>query len=437
MARRIEPESITKALATLDLHEYGDVLQCMRCGLCLPTCPTYRTDGLETQSPRGRVAMIKAVIDGDLPASQDFIDHMYHCLDCRNCQTVCPAGVKAAELILEARHRIEENRPQPYIKKFLLDYAIRDQKLLSRLVSPLRLYQLSGIQALVRKYSVLKLISSDLDLMEALLPPLSSRMLSETIPEEMPAVGKEKGRVGFFLGCAMNILFPHVSRSTVQVLNMAGYTVVIPKGQKCCGAPNIAEGERDVYREMAEHNVRLFEGLGLEAVVTDCAACGMELKAYHEMLARSGNIAGEARTFSSIVRDVSEFLAGALDKDVRFGAIPERICFHDPCHLRHGQGIIAAPRELLRRIPELTVSDVPDDGQCCGSAGTYNVTHPERSMKILEAKVRAIAQVGPERVVTSNPGCLMQLELGRKKWNQDWDVSHISRILHRSLEHRA
>ena len=195
--------------------------------------------------------------------------------------------------------------------------------------------------------------------MEALLPPIPSRMLSETIPEEMPAVGKEKGRVGLFLGCAMNILFAGVSRCTIEVLNLAGYTVVIPKGQKCCGAPNIAEGERDVYREMAEHNVRLFKERGIEAVVTDCAACGSELKAYHEILARNREIAGEAAAFSSKVRDISEFLATSLNDDITFGPIQERVCFHDPCHLRHAQGVTSAPRQLLRRIPQLTVTDIP------------------------------------------------------------------------------
>lgn len=434
MTSKIDSAGISRAFSTLDLYEYGDVLQCMRCGLCLPTCPTYRTDGLETQSPRGRVAMIKAVIDGDMPASEEFIDHMYHCLDCRTCQTVCPAGVKAAELVLEARHRIEQNRSQPLLKRILFGYAIRDQKRLWRGLSFLRWYQFSGLQSLIRKYSILKLISADLELMEALLPPLPSRILTETIPEEIPAHGREKGRVGFFVGCAMNILFAEVSRCTIDVLTRAGYRVVVPQEQRCCGSPNIAEGERDVYRKMAEHNVHLFADNNVEAVVTDCAACGSELKGYHEIPAPYGRAAAGTKEFSSKVQDISEFLAGRLNGNVNFGAIAERICFHDPCHLRHAQGVVSSPRDILRRIPDLVVHDIPDEGQCCGSAGTYNITHSGRSMKILEAKVNAIERVRSTRVVTSNPGCLMQLELGRKRWNQDWEVSHTSQLLHRSLE---
>ncbi|MGO9569741.1 MAG: (Fe-S)-binding protein [Desulfomonilaceae bacterium] len=434
MGKHADPEKIAKALATLDIHDYGDVLQCMRCGTCLPTCPTYRTDGIETQSPRGRVAMIKAVIDGRLPASEEFIEHMYHCLDCRNCQTVCPAGVKVGELVLEARHRIEQNRPQAILKRFLLNYAIHDQKRLARYMIPLKLYQASGLQSLLRKYDILKLVSADLEFMEALLPCLPPRPLSESIPEEIPAVGKEKGRVGFFLGCAMNLIFSHISRATIAILTRAGYTVVIPKDQQCCGTPNIAEGEREVYREMAEHNVSLFEGKMVEAIVTDCAACGSELKAYRQTLGNQVRVAKKAEAFSAKVRDIAEFLAVALGDDIKLGPIPEVVCFHDPCHLRHGQNLIAPQRDLLRRIPGLTFRDIPDEGQCCGSAGIYNVTHRDRSMKILEAKVAAIDKTGAERVVTSNPGCFMQLQFARKNWGKDWNLSHICEILRISLE---
>jgi glycolate oxidase iron-sulfur subunit len=434
MAHQDEPARIAQALQELDLLSYGDVLQCMRCGLCLPTCPTYRTDGLETQSPRGRVAMIKGVIDGILPADQDFIDHMYHCLDCRNCQTVCPAGVKAAELILDARHRIEENRPQPRLKRFMLEDGIRDQKRLSRFMTPFRLYQATGLQALVRKYDILKYVSEDLRIMEALLPRLPACPLMETIPQELPAHGPERARVGFFLGCAMNLMFADVSRATIEVLRRGGFTVLTPKGQQCCGAPNIAQGERKVYRDMAVHNMDLFLNRDLSAIVTDCAACGAELKVYHEIMAHGGKQATQAETFSAMVRDVNEFLAQELPADMRFGPIPEVACFHDPCHLRHAQGVVAPPRRLLRRIPELTLVDIPDNGQCCGSAGIYNVTHRERSMKILHAKVEAIRRTGASRVITSNPGCLMQLEVGDRLWNQPWHVSHIAEVLLRSLQ---
>jgi glycolate oxidase iron-sulfur subunit len=434
MGNNVDSEKIARAFATLDIHDYGDVLQCMRCGTCLPTCPTYRTDGIETQSPRGRVAMIKAVIDGRLTASEEFIGHMYHCLDCRNCQTVCPAGVKVGELVLEARHRIEENRPQPLLKRFVLNYAIRDQKRLSRFMIPLKLYQTLGLQSLIRKYSILELISSDLEFMEALMPTLPPRPLSETIPEEVPAVGKERGRVGFFLGCAMNLIFAEVSRATINILTRAGYTVAVPKNQQCCGTPNIAEGERRVYREMAEYNVNLFEEKGVETIVTDCAACGSELKAYRETLAKQGNLAQKAEAFSAKVRDVSEFLATALNDEIKFGAISETVCFHDPCHLRHGQRLVFPQRDLLRRIPGIEFKDIPDDGQCCGSAGIYNITHRERSMKILEAKVAAIDKTGADRVITSNPGCLMQLQYARENWSTTWSVSHICEVLHLSLE---
>ncbi|AFM24922.1 (Fe-S)-binding protein [Desulfomonile tiedjei] len=436
MAKHMNVEKIAKSMSTLDIHDYGDVLQCMRCGSCLPYCPTYRTDGIETQSPRGRVAMIKAVIDGRLTPEEEFARHMYHCLDCRNCQTVCPAGVKVGELVLEARHRIEQHTPQPLLKRFILESAIRDQTKLSRYLSPLRLYQNLGIQRLVRRSHILQSLSSDLDFMESLLPRLPDRPLIDTIPEIIPAAGQEKGKVGFFLGCAMNLVFADISRDTIHCLTQAGYTVIVPKSQQCCGTPNIAEGERKIYREMAEHNVSLFERHDVDAIVSDCAACGMELKSYRETLAPVTRASKRAEMFSGKVKDISEFLVSAFGPHSDFGSLGEKVCFHDPCHLRHGQNLVSPQRELLRRIPDLFLVDVPDEGQCCGSAGIYNITHRERSMKILEAKIAAIDKTGADRVITSNPGCLMQLQFAREQWKKSWSLSHISQVIRMSLEHK-
>ena len=433
MGKVFDPDEIARSLSTLDVHDYGDVLQCMRCGLCLPTCPTYRTDGLETQSPRGRVALIKAVIDGKMKASEEFVEHIYHCLDCRNCQTVCPAGVKAGELVLEARYRIEENRAQPLIKKFLLNYAILDQKRLAKLLAPLKIYQISGLQALVRKYDILKLVSDDLQFMEALSPKLPSRPLSEEISEEIPALGTERGRVGFFLGCAMNLIFADTSRATIENLTRAGFRVIVPKEIQCCGTPNIAEGERKIYREMAENTIRIFADRRVDYVVTDCAACGSELKTYREIFRKNPTFAGKAEEFSNKVRDVSEFLDSVWTSDIKLGPLPEIVCFHDPCHLRHGQKLTYPQRNLLNRIPQLDYRELPDEGQCCGSAGIYNITHRNRSMKILQSKIEAIEKTKAQTVISSNPGCLMQLAYGATHWNKSWNVVHISEVLNRSL----
>jgi glycolate oxidase iron-sulfur subunit len=236
--------------------------------------------------------------------------------------------------------------------------------------------------------------------MESLLPRLPDRPLIDTIPEIIPAAGQEKSKVGFFLGCAMNLIFADISRDTIHCLSQSGYTVVIPKGQQCCGTPNIAEGERKIYREMAEHNVALFEEHDVQAIVSDCAACGMELKSYRETLAPVTRASRRAEMFSKKVKDISEFLVSALGPATDFGPLSEKMCFHDPCHLRHGQNLVSPQRDLLRRIPGLFLVDIPDEGQCCGSAGIYNITHRERSMKILEAKVAAIDKTGADRVIT-------------------------------------
>lgn len=434
MDHKIDYDKISRSFATLDIHDYGDVLQCMRCGLCINACPTYRTDGVETETPRGRVAMIKGVIDGKLPANEEFIEHIYDCLNCQNCQTVCPAGVKAGELVLEARHRIEENRPQPIIKKFLLNYAILSQQRLARFMIPLKLYQRLGLQAVIRKYDILKLISEDLRLMEALLPPLPSRPLSEELPEDIPARGREKGRVGFFLGCAMNLIFADVSRASIDNISRAGYRVIIPKEVQCCGTPNIAEGERRIYREMARNTIGYFESRGVDAIVTDCAACGSELKAYKEIFHKDSRLSLKASEFSSRVRDISEFLDASIDSSVAFGSISKKVSFHDPCHLRHSQKLIFPQRNLLKRVPGLDYRELSDEGQCCGSAGIYNITHRERSMKILGAKIDSIDKTGAETIVSSNPGCLMQLMYGKRQWGKSWDVTHISQLINQSLK---
>ena len=366
-------------------------------------------------------------------ASEEFVEHIYHCLDCRNCQTVCPAGVKAGELVLEARYRIEENRTQPLIKKFLLNYAILDQKRLSKLLAPLKLYQISGLQALVRKYDILKLISDDLQFMEALSPKLPSRPLSEEISEEIPALGAERGRVGFFLGCAMNLIFADTSRATIENLTRAGFRVIVPKEIQCCGTPNIAEGERKIYREMAENTIRIFADRRVDYIVTDCAACGSELKTYREIFRKNPTFVGKAEEFSNKVRDVSEFLDSVWTSDIKLGPLPEIVCFHDPCHLRHGQKLTYPQRNLLNRIPQLDYRELPDEGQCCGSAGIYNITHRNRSMRILQSKIEAIEKTKVETVISSNPGCLMQLAYGARRWNKGWNVVHISEVLNRSL----
>lgn len=433
MAHKVDAQKIAKSFATLDVHDYGDVLQCMRCGLCINACPTYRTDGVETETPRGRVAMIKAVIDGKLPADEEFIEHIYDCLNCQNCQTVCPAGVKAGELVLEARHRIEENRPQPIIKKFLLNYAILSQARLAKFMAPLKIYQRLGLQALIRKYDILKLISEDIRLMEALLPPLPAKPLSEQLPEEIPAIGQEKGRVGFFLGCAMNLIFADVSRASIDNITRAGYRVIIPKEVQCCGTPNIAEGERKIYREMARNTIDLFREKRVEAIVTDCAACGSELKAYREIFHKDNRWAEKSQDFSSKVRDVSEFLDKALDASITLGPMKRKVSFHDPCHLRHSQKLIAPQRNLLKRIPDVDYRELPDEGQCCGSAGIYNITHRERSMKILQAKIDSVDKTGAETLISANPGCLLQLMYGKSHWNKPWTVMHISQFVNESL----
>ena len=403
--------------ATGDGPDYDNVLACIRCGLCLSVCPTYNTDGVEVQSPRGRVALIRAWQEGRLELSPNLRSHMYHCLDCRACQTICPTGVRVGELVVATRAIAEsERRPglaERALKTFALRWLLPSPDRLEASLWPLRLYQRLGLQSLVRRSGMLRLLPR----------PLSVRPLRQTIAEVTPARGEKRYRVGFFLGCVMTLVFARASRATVEVLASNGCEVVTPKQQVCCGAPHAEEGEMDDVRELARRNIEVFERAGVDYVVADCAACGAQTKEYAHLLREDPLYAERARAFSAKVRDVSEFLA-AIPLRRPLGAVRRRVAYHDPCHLAHAQGVREAPRELLRRVPGLELVELDEADWCCGSAGIYNISHPERARSILDRKLANVAASGAEVLATGNPGCLLQLMSGMREKGMAVAVHH-------------
>jgi glycolate oxidase iron-sulfur subunit len=267
-----------------DAPEYDNLLSCVKCGLCLSVCPTYATDAMEVQSPRGRVQLMRAVDEGQISLTETVADHMYHCLDCRACQTVCPSGVRVGEQVLHTRTLAERQRPQGWLKRFVLEQLMTRPEWLEAAMWPLRLYQWLGVQWLVRKSGILRLAPRRLQVMEGLLPRLPSRPLRRALPEVTPAVGERRYRVGFFLGCVMSLVFARTSAKTVRVLAENGCEVVLPKAQKCCGAPHAGEGDVETLRRLARHNVDLFNSYPLDYIVADCAACSAQTKEYAELL---------------------------------------------------------------------------------------------------------------------------------------------------------
>ena len=401
---------------------------CQRCGLCLAVCPTYWDSGLETQSPRGRIALIMAAGRGDLAPSANFRDQVYHCLDCRACSTVCPSGVRVGPTVTAARAALTERRRLPLVQSLVLRHLLPHQGRLEASLWPLKAYQRLGLAWMLGHTPASRLLPSAVDAMRQLLPPLAARPLRGDIPEVTPAAVERRYRVGFFLGCAMSLLFPEVSRATVTVLSRHGCDVLTPPGIRCCGAIHESLGDRSTMLDLARHNIAVFERAGVDAIVSDCASCGLSAKEYGEWLADDPTYAARARAYSAKAQDISEFLAAA-GLPAEIPPLATRVTYHDPCHLAHGQGVAAQPRALLGRAPGADYRELNEASWCCGSAGLWGIGHAERSFRILDRKMDNVQATGADMLVTANPGCLLQLRLGARRRGLDLPVLHISQVL--------
>ncbi len=403
--------------------DYDNLMSCVKCGLCLSVCPTYVTDTIEVQSPRGRVQLMRAVDEGEIPLTDTVVEHMYHCLDCRACQTVCPSGVLVGEQVVLTRGAAEAARPAGWLKRLILQWLMVRPERLELAMWPARVYQWLGIQWLVRRTGVLKLLPEAVRSMERLLPPLPATPLRRALPEVTPAVGERRYRVGFFLGCVMSLVFAKTSARTVRVLAENGCEVVLPKALRCCGAPHAGEGDFETLRDLARHNVALFSSHDLDYIVADCAACSAQTKEYAHLLRDDPAYSEAAAAFSEKMRDITELLAEIpLRQPVE--EVRALVTYHEACHLCHAQGITRQPRELLHSIPGVEVVEMRESTWCCGSAGVYNLTHPERAQKILDRKLDNIAASGAEVVAAANPGCILQLMAGIRERGLDIEVVH-------------
>lgn len=418
-----------------DAPDYPSVLQCMRCGFCLPTCPTYVLTGRERSSPRGRVALAKAVADEQLEFTRALKDEAFFCLDCRACSTACPSGVHAGEVMEHCRSQAHEafppSAPIKAFRSFVLEKMLPDPDKLEWSMLPARLYQKLGVQWLVRNSRLLKVGPEWVEKAEAMLPKIDPPLRPQ-LPEIVPAEGGQRGRVAFFLGCIMTLMYPEVSRQTVRVLAKQGFEVVTPKTQKCCGAPHLNEGDRDTARQLARHNIDLFLSIDADAIVTDCAGCGAALKDYEELL---DGVEDHARlnAFKAKVRDVSEFLAEVGLRTEGLLAVNKRVTYHEPCHLCHAQNISRQPRDLIKAIPGVEFVEMNEADWCCGSAATFGLKFTEESRQILERKLDNVAATGADILVTANPGCHLQLAWGMKEAGLPQPVLHVMELLGKAM----
>jgi len=390
--------------------------KCVHCGLCLNACPTYRELHLEMDSPRGRIYQMVQIANG-APMTESYLEHIDLCLACRACETACPSGVRYGHLIENARAEIEEQVERPWgtrvLRKFVFETLLPSRKMLRTAATLLR----------VRKAIPIPM-PGRLGELESLAPPVETPYFDANIGRVFPARGETKHRVAFLAGCIANVCFARLNEATVRVLQANGCEVTIPADQTCCGALHVHSGLRKTARRLAAQNVAACLDGNFDAIITNAGGCGSTLKEYGELLD------GDPRAveFASKMKDVSEFLA-SIELRAPTKEIHATVTYQDSCHLAHGQRVRAAPRQLLRRIPGLTLKEMRGPDQCCGSAGIYNVVHTDMSMALLQKKMETVNATGAERIVTANPGCMLQLRAGVDHWGHGQRVSHVVEIL--------
>lgn len=406
---------------------------CIKCGFCLPTCPTYRLTGSESASPRGRIDLMQAVADGELEP-KDMATELDFCLGCRACETVCPAGVEFGKLLEAGRAVVRARVPLPRLRRWMqwlaLQVVLPSPRWVWLLASGLRLYQVSGLQWLVRAQGWLKRLAPEFAKFEEAFPEIPSLRVRQTVPSEVfpDADRNERESVAILTGCVMPEVLPQVNRATVQVLVANGHSVIAPPAQRCCGALHAHAGDLDQARQLARHNIAVFESTGAEWVGVNSAGCGAMMKEYDSLLAEDSSFAERAKAFSACVRDVSEILTAApLQGNLQ--ALPIRVAYDDPCHLLHGQNISEEPRALLHQIPQLDVVEIPENDWCCGSAGIYSLVHVDTAQTLLTRKLGYLMSVDPQMIVTGNPGCILQLRQGVKQCQLDIEVRHPVEVL--------
>jgi glycolate oxidase iron-sulfur subunit len=411
------------------------VNQCVHCGLCLAYCPTFSELGTEMDSPRGRIFLIKSLAEGRIALSDSTVRHLSLCLDCRACETVCPAGVPYGRLIEAAKAEIEHQRPGGLVRRLFrtLNFGLLLGRpaLLRAAAAGLRFYQATGMQALARATGLTRLLPGTLPAWEALTPTIPPAADRASLPPLIPAGGPRRARVALLTGCVQSVVFGPHNRATVRVLALNGVEVVVPPAQGCCGALHAHGGDHGRALELARHTIDVFQGQRVDAVVVNTSGCGAHMKAYGALLENDPAYAERARHFAATVQDISEFL-GRTPLSGPLEPVPMAVAYHDPCHVVHGQKIRTQPRQLLAQIPSLKVVPLAESEWCCGSAGIYNLTEPEMADRLLRRKVDHVLATGAEAVVTANPGCILQIEKGLRARGSPIRVMHIVELLDRA-----
>jgi len=413
--------------------------ECVHCGFCLPACPTYKVLGTEMDSPRGRLFLMDALDAGRIDPTAAVVRHLDLCLGCRACETECPSGVRYGERLETTRERLADTPGRPLGQRVAQSLILRGvgarpgrQRVLSWLLG------LSRATGLVRLASALAPRRGRLQAATRLLagPSAAPPAASAALPAVTPARGTRRMRVALLTGCVARWMYPGVNAATVRLLSAAGCEVVVPPDQGCCGALHSHSGDANGARRLSRRNIEAFEAAGpLDAVVVNAAGCGSAMKECDRLFADEPGWAGRARRLADSTRDVLELLS-ELDDLPLTRRVEARVAYHDACHLAHGQGLRSGPRGLLARIPGLELVPLADADRCCGSAGIYNLLHPDVAASILEPKLERLVDSGADVLAAANPGCLMQIAAGARARGLDVETAHPVELLDRALDTR-
>jgi glycolate oxidase iron-sulfur subunit len=430
---------------TLKTLDYSILQQCMHCGMCLPTCPTYDTTKRERNSPRGRISLMRAIADNELEVNETFADEMSYCLGCLACQTACPAGVNYAELFETARADIERSGvnaapARGFWRAITLHFLFMRPDALRLAGALMRIYQRSGLETMVRRLGLVRLAPATLRRLEPQAPRIAPAFSNRLIREhEMPAA-PERFRVAMLTGCIQDLVFPDVNRDTVDVLLANGCRVFTPPEQPCCGSLHAHNGETNLAVKLARRMIDLFPPDEFDAIITNAGGCGSHLRHYSGLLDGDPQYAARAREWDAKVKDVQEWLAeiGCRAPAAAPFDTPTTVTYHESCHLVHGQKVTRQPRSLLRLLPDTTLVELPESTWCCGSAGVYTITQPDQADLLLKRKTGNILSTPATIVATANPGCQLQIARGLKNEGAAGvDVVHPMTLLAKAYRREA
>jgi glycolate oxidase iron-sulfur subunit len=408
--------------------DYRLFQDCVHCGLCTASCPTYVETSNENDSPRGRIYLMRAVTDGRLGLGPEVRKHLDLCLDCRACESACPSGVQYGRIIEPFKVAVRRATPQAeragLIERLILHHLFPHSGRVKLALLPARLFQKLGLLDAAENLGLTKLLPVTLRRLQAMLPKLAGS--GGSLPEVLSPIGPKRARVALFLGCVADALFPDTNAATARVLQRNGCEVLIPRGQVCCGAIHYHSGAEEPAVALARANLRVFLSEDVDAIIVNAAGCGAMMKEYHHLMDGP-----EAERFAAKVQDISEFLV-ALGPIRPEHPLPMKVAYHDACHLCHAQQIRAQPRQLLGMIPGVTLVPLEESELCCGAAGTYNLTQPEMSERLGRRKMDNLAATGADVVATGNVGCILQIARKVKERGSPMQVVHPIDLLDRA-----